>query len=78
MTHKQSCTIMGLPCEVEFSYYAADDGGRDYPSTPEEYEILSVTVVVFDYDDQEATVIDITKHLRDEDFDKLVEQLSHE
>jgi hypothetical protein len=76
MSHKQSCTIMGLPCEVEFSYYPADDGGRDYPSTPEEYEITAVMVPVMV--GKTPTDIDISKHLRDEDYDDLLEQLSHD
>jgi hypothetical protein len=73
--HTESCTIIGLPCEVEFNYWPADNGYPEYPDSPEEYEILSVTVVVFDFDDQEATRIDITAHISGDNFADIEQQL---
>jgi hypothetical protein len=73
----ESCTIIGLPCEVEFNYWPADNGYPEYPASPEEYEILSVkvAVVVKKIALYIALYIDVTPHLSDDNFADIEQQL---
>ena len=77
----ESCTIIGLPCEVEFNYWPADNGYPEYPDSPEEYEILSVKVAVVVKSrglcdgSKIALYIDVTPHLSDDNFADIEHQL---
>jgi hypothetical protein len=69
----ESCTIFGLPCEVEFDYQPEEKETLEYPGCDESYEILSVKVAVVV--NKIALYIDVTPHLSDENFDDIEQQL---
>jgi hypothetical protein len=69
----ESCSIFGLPCEVEFDYQPEEKATREYPGCDECYEITAVRVTVLE--NNKPNVIDIIKHLNDEAFDNIIDQL---
>jgi len=86
--HTESCTIFGLPCEVEFDYQPEERETRDYPGCDESYEITAVRVTTgvsveptgtlkppSEFPPSRLTVTDITEHLTIEQFEDLEQQL---
>jgi hypothetical protein len=71
-------TLQGAPIVVRFTYYRADDGGRDYPSSPAYVEIEEVVIggiavasnhfsEMFLCDREDEIMADVGRSLKEED-----------
>jgi hypothetical protein len=86
--HTESCTIFGLPCEVEFDYSPEERQTLEYPGCDESYEITAVYVTTgrsveptgtlkppSEFPPCRLTTTDILDYLTESQFDDLIEQL---
>jgi hypothetical protein len=81
----ESCTIIGLPCEVEFDYQPEERQTLEYPGCDESYEITAVYVTTGVSVEPPGTIgmrprckletHDISSYLTVEQFEDLEQQL---